>query len=36
MEQNIKQVAEQKMNMAINVLKSDFDKIRTGRCTRVS
>ena len=31
MEQNIKQVAEQKMNKAINVLKSDFDKIRTGR-----
>ena len=31
MEQNFKQAAEQKMTKAINVLKSDFDKIRTGR-----
>ena len=31
MEQNFKQAAEQKMSKAINVLKSDFDKIRTGR-----
>ena len=31
MEQNFKQTAEQKMSKAINVLKSDFDKIRTGR-----
>ena len=31
MEINFKQTAEQKMNNAINVLKSDFDKIRTGR-----
>ena len=31
MEINFKQTAEQKMNKAINVLKSDFDKIRTGR-----
>ena len=31
MEKNFKQTAEQKMSKAINVLKSDFDKIRTGR-----
>ncbi len=31
MERNFKQIAEQKMSKAINVLKSDFDKIRTGR-----
>ena len=31
MEQNFKQTAEQKMRKAINILKSDFDKIRTGR-----
>ena len=31
MERNFKQTAEQKMSKAINVLKSDFDKIRTGR-----
>ena len=31
MEENFKQTAEQKMSKAINVLKSDFDKIRTGR-----
>ena len=31
MEQNLKQAAEQKMSKAINVLKRDFDKIRTGR-----
>ena len=31
MAQNFKQTAEQKMSKAINVLKSDFDKIRTGR-----
>ena len=31
MEQNFKHTAEQKMKKAINVLKSDFDKIRTGR-----
>ena len=31
MEINFKQTAEQKMSKAINVLKSDFDKIRTGR-----
>ena len=31
MEQNFKHTAEQKMRKAINVLKSDFDKIRTGR-----
>ena len=31
MEQNFKQTAERKMNKAIDVLKSDFDKIRTGR-----
>ena len=31
MEQNFKQTAEQKMSKAISVLKSDFDKIRTGR-----
>ena len=31
MEQNFKQAAEKKMSKAINVLKSDFDKIRTGR-----
>ena len=31
MEINLKQTAKQKMNKAINVLKSDFDKIRTGR-----
>ena len=31
MEQNFKQAAEQKMSKAINILKSDFDKIRTGR-----
>ena len=31
MEQNLKQAAEQKMSKAINILKSDFDKIRTGR-----
>ena len=30
MEQNLKQAAEQKMSKAINILKSDFDKIRTG------
>ena len=31
MERNLKQTAEQKMCKAINVLKNDFDKIRTGR-----
>ena len=31
MEQNIKQTAERKMGKAIDVMKSDFDKIRTGR-----
>ena len=31
MERNFRQKAEQKMSKAINVLKSDFDKIRTGR-----
>ena len=31
MERNFKQTAEQKMSKAINALKSDFDKIRTGR-----
>ena len=31
MEQNFKHTADQKMRKAINVLKSDFDKIRTGR-----
>ena len=31
MERNFKQIAEQKMSKAINVLKGDFDKIRTGR-----
>ena len=31
MEQNFKEAAERKMNKAIDVLKSDFDKIRTGR-----
>jgi ribosome recycling factor len=31
MEQNFRQTAEQKMSKAISVLKSDFDKIRTGR-----
>ena len=31
MEQNFKQIAEQKMSKAISVLKGDLDKIRTGR-----